>query len=307
MRRSKSWRPSSPLSVLRRTAPACSRMRPARLVSMCVIASTMCRRWYPPIRPRASGTTIAKRGTAIETDPVQAIRSIQLLRIKVMVGRWSMRLDEPICVISTVAHGGVMLSGMSTLARELAFVLNHTIHHQAMIGLLASLHGCDRAGRLRIRAVHAATLGGEPPCAPYRSSHTADGCRVVCNRDERRATCGGPPTASVADRGVVGDVSAGSGERRHVDRRQRRRAGGCAAEPNGDCERAPLVVAEPGLDRADAADVPVDRSCGERVRGARRSTIRAVPDCDGAAFDRGRDPGRSTAVSRRVLVLSCGR
>jgi uncharacterized damage-inducible protein DinB len=36
-----------------------------------------------------------------------------------------------------------MLTGMSTLARELAFVLNHTIHHQAMIGLLASLHGCD--------------------------------------------------------------------------------------------------------------------------------------------------------------------
>ena len=84
-----------------------------------------------------------ERGTTIETDPAQALRSIQLLRIKIAVGRWSTRLDEPICVVSTVAHGGVMLSGMSTLGRELAFVLNHTIHHQAMIGLLATLHGCD--------------------------------------------------------------------------------------------------------------------------------------------------------------------
>jgi len=83
-----------------------------------------------------------ERGTAVETDPMQAVRCIQLLRIKVMVGRWSARLDEPICVISAVAPGG-MLSGMSTLGRELAFVLNHTIHHQAMIGLLATLHGCD--------------------------------------------------------------------------------------------------------------------------------------------------------------------
>ena len=84
-----------------------------------------------------------ERGTAVETDPVQALRCLQLLRLKIAVGRWSTRLDEPICVISTVVQGGVMLSGMSTLARELAFVLNHTIHHQAMIGLLSALVGCD--------------------------------------------------------------------------------------------------------------------------------------------------------------------
>jgi hypothetical protein len=83
------------------------------------------------------------RGTAVETDPAQALRCIQLLRIKVAVGRWSTRLDEPICVMSTVARGEVMLTGISTVARELAFVLNHTIHHQAMIGLLASLQACE--------------------------------------------------------------------------------------------------------------------------------------------------------------------
>ena len=83
------------------------------------------------------------RGTPVETDAAHALRCIQLLRIKVAVGRWSTRLDDPICVMSTVARGGAMLTSMSTLGRELAFVLNHTIHHQAMIGLLASLHGCD--------------------------------------------------------------------------------------------------------------------------------------------------------------------
>ena len=82
------------------------------------------------------------RGTSVETNPAEALRCIQLLRIKIVVGRWSTRLDEPICVMSTVTRGGEMLTGMSTLARELAFVLNHTIHHQAMVGLLASLHGC---------------------------------------------------------------------------------------------------------------------------------------------------------------------
>lgn len=84
-----------------------------------------------------------ERGTAVETDPAQALRSIQLLRIKIAVGRWSTRLDEPICVMSAMTHGGVMLSAMSTLGRELAFVLSHTIHHQALIGMLATLHGYD--------------------------------------------------------------------------------------------------------------------------------------------------------------------
>jgi hypothetical protein len=83
------------------------------------------------------------RGTPVETDPAEALRCIQLLRIKVAVGRWSTRLDDPICVMSVVARGGVMVPGMSTLARELAFVLNHTIHHQATIGILASLYGSD--------------------------------------------------------------------------------------------------------------------------------------------------------------------
>ena len=78
----------------------------------------------------------------IETEPAAALRSIQLLRIKVAVGRWSAWAHEPIFVSSTISRDGDIATGMSTLAREMAFVLNHTIHHQATIGLLASLQGC---------------------------------------------------------------------------------------------------------------------------------------------------------------------
>ena len=84
-----------------------------------------------------------ERGTAVETNPAAALRCIQILRIKVAVGRWSTWADDPIVVSSTISRSGAVATGMSTLARELAFVLNHTTHHQATIGLLASLQGYD--------------------------------------------------------------------------------------------------------------------------------------------------------------------
>ena len=84
-----------------------------------------------------------ERGTAVETDPAAALRCIQILRIKVAVGRWSTWADDPIVVSSTISRSGAVATGMSTLARELAFVLNHTTHHQATIALLASLQGYD--------------------------------------------------------------------------------------------------------------------------------------------------------------------
>ena len=83
------------------------------------------------------------RGTCVETDPAAAVRSIQILRIKVVVGRWAKRAEEPIVVSSTISRDSCQFTSLSTLARELTFVLNHTIHHQATIALLASLAGFD--------------------------------------------------------------------------------------------------------------------------------------------------------------------
>lgn len=80
------------------------------------------------------------RGTAVETDPCEALREI--LQLKVTLEAWSTRpLDAPICVTSMITPPGNAVTGWSTLARELACVVSHTIHHQALIGVLLAVHG----------------------------------------------------------------------------------------------------------------------------------------------------------------------
>jgi hypothetical protein len=81
------------------------------------------------------------RGTAVEHDPVAAVRCIRHLRAAIEA--WGMRsLEEPIRVASMLSTAGDSVSDWSTLGRELAFVVSHTIHHQAMIGLLLATLGC---------------------------------------------------------------------------------------------------------------------------------------------------------------------
>lgn len=91
-----------------------------------------------------SSTTLSydhrRRGTAVETDPGEAVREV--LRLKDMLGAWTTRaLDEPIRVTSMLSPSGESATGWSTLARELAFVVSHTIHHQATIAVLLAIHG----------------------------------------------------------------------------------------------------------------------------------------------------------------------
>jgi uncharacterized damage-inducible protein DinB len=81
-----------------------------------------------------------QRGTTIETEPLEAVRQIRLL--KTALAAWaSQPLDEPILVTSMVSPSGDSVTGWSTLARELAFVVSHTIHHHAIIGILLVVHG----------------------------------------------------------------------------------------------------------------------------------------------------------------------
>jgi len=79
------------------------------------------------------------RGTAVEADPLAALQ--QILRLKAALERWSVRsLDEPVRVASQIDGSGASIVGWSTLGRELAFVLSHTIHHQAMMAAVLALH-----------------------------------------------------------------------------------------------------------------------------------------------------------------------
>jgi DinB superfamily len=82
------------------------------------------------------------RGTAVETDSSAAIR--QIAECRRVLDSWSSRsIDEPIRVSSLISAAGETVIGWSTLGRELAFVLSHTIHHQALIALLLAIRGLD--------------------------------------------------------------------------------------------------------------------------------------------------------------------
>ena len=80
------------------------------------------------------------RGTSVESDPSAAVR--EMMRLDLALERWTERsLDEPIAVAAVLDTDGQSVTGWSTLARELAFVMNHTIHHQAIIALLLEFQG----------------------------------------------------------------------------------------------------------------------------------------------------------------------
>ena len=87
-----------------------------------------------------------ERGTAVESDPAEALRRI--VHIESALDQWTAhRLDEPIYVTAMISDSGETVSGWSTLAREIAFVSSHTIHHRALIGILLAYHGIAVAER----------------------------------------------------------------------------------------------------------------------------------------------------------------
>lgn len=82
------------------------------------------------------------RGTALETEPSVAVR--EMMRLDAALERWSERsLDEPVTVVAMMSADGQAVTGWSTLARELAFVMSHTVHHQAIVALLLEQLGVD--------------------------------------------------------------------------------------------------------------------------------------------------------------------
>jgi hypothetical protein len=80
------------------------------------------------------------RGTAIETNLRDAID--ETFRLRALVELESDRsLDEPIMVAAKVSVSSASMESWSTIGRELAFVVAHTIHHEAIIALLLASQG----------------------------------------------------------------------------------------------------------------------------------------------------------------------
>jgi len=81
-----------------------------------------------------------ERGTNVEADVAAALRTIR--RLTSALTALPARDDEPITMMSMLAPGAEPIVVHTTLGRELLFVVSHTIHHQALIGLLLSAAGC---------------------------------------------------------------------------------------------------------------------------------------------------------------------
>lgn len=100
-----------------------------------------------------------RRGTAIETD-----RAAALARIVTLTGA-VLDLDQrfltrPLRLEVKLDARGTTIVVQSTVARELVFVINHTIHHNATMGLLLSEIGTDLPHRFGVAPSTPATGTG---------------------------------------------------------------------------------------------------------------------------------------------------
>lgn len=79
------------------------------------------------------------RGTNIELSPAAAIDELKRLQLAA-TSLADALLAEPVTVAVMPARDGAGVRVASTVGRELAFVLSHTIHHNAMVkGMAVSL------------------------------------------------------------------------------------------------------------------------------------------------------------------------
>lgn len=83
-----------------------------------------------------------RRGTAIEANRADAINAVDDLVSRVGL---LARLDpnRSITVHAVISVDGPSVSLSSTLGREIAFVMNHTIHHNAVIASMARAFRCE--------------------------------------------------------------------------------------------------------------------------------------------------------------------
>jgi uncharacterized damage-inducible protein DinB len=80
------------------------------------------------------------RGTSVEADSTAALATI--VRMKALLTTAdSAHFDQPITVTAILSRGREPVAMRSTLRRELAFVISHTVHHQALIAMLLAAAG----------------------------------------------------------------------------------------------------------------------------------------------------------------------
>ena len=140
-----------------------------------------------------------RRGTAIQTDRAAALAQIVTLTTAVL-DLDPRLLTRPVRLEVKLDARGTTTVVQSTVARELVFVINHTIHHNATLGLLLSEIGTDLPHRFGVapstptpdtgshaaavgaaEAGNADTLAAAGTASAHRSGQTA-GALALCAR-----------------------------------------------------------------------------------------------------------------------------
>jgi uncharacterized damage-inducible protein DinB len=93
-----------------------------------------------------------RRNTQVETSRDAATARIDALTAMV-TGLDPIVLDEPVLVESQLEPGGAMILTRSSICRELAFVISHTIHHNALIGQMLRGRGVCLDARFGVAPV----------------------------------------------------------------------------------------------------------------------------------------------------------
>lgn len=96
------------------------------------------------------------RGTAIESDRAAALDAARRLTREIGVIATGMAaaacvsspdslspLDRTLTITTVLTGDGDTLQTATTISREIAFVLSHTVHHNAMIAAMVRGCGCD--------------------------------------------------------------------------------------------------------------------------------------------------------------------
>lgn len=105
-----------------------------------------------------------RRDTAVERDREAAVLVLMsaVARLRAVSNHV---LGRPLVVRSLIGDDGRAVEGASSAARELAFVISHTIHHSAQIALLAHRLGSRRLPRRFGVAPSTPALAGAASCA----------------------------------------------------------------------------------------------------------------------------------------------
>jgi uncharacterized damage-inducible protein DinB len=87
------------------------------------------------------------RGTAVEDDPALACARLAACRMRLRALPAAL-LGQPLALSVRLTRDGLSVQSPTTVAREVAFVLSHTVHHAALVAVLLEDQGLSRPAHL---------------------------------------------------------------------------------------------------------------------------------------------------------------